>query len=148
MKVDAGLSYLFASQRRHASARDNTQDFGSMLSRRAVEEHGAARNPAGTDRPDFTSMTRQDLFDWMNGQIRGGDMTFDESSAFLGMTVKISAATGQPVEMATDTTRIDFTEKARQGIAFFLSRFDHASAERLRDAFDTMQRGGGVDIRI
>lgn len=148
MKVDTGASYLFASQRNHAPARANTQDFAAMLSQRTADTYDAASSPAGSNRPDFTDMTRQELFDWMNGQIRSGDMTLDESSAFLGMTVKISAATGQPVEMATDTTRIDFTEKARQGIEFFLSRFDYAAAEKLQDALDTMQRSQGVDIRI
>jgi len=61
-------------------------------------------------------MTRKEMFDWMNDQIRSGKMSLDESSPFLGMTMKISVATGQPVDMATDTTRINFVEKARLGI--------------------------------
>lgn len=148
MKVDAGASYSFASQRTHAPARTNDQDFASLLSQRTASTNDAASGPDGSSGPDFTSMTRQELFDWMNGQIRSGNMTFDESTAFLGMTVKLSAATGQPVEMATDTTRIDFTEKARQGIEFYTSLFDYAAVERLQDALDTMQRSQGLDPRI
>lgn len=83
-------------------------------------------------------MTRQELFDWMNGQLREGEMSFDESSAFLGMTLKISAVTGEQVELATDISRIDFTEKARQGIEFYQSHFDDASVDRLQDALDKM----------
>ncbi|MDZ7872572.1 MAG: hypothetical protein U5N27_05015 [Rhizobium sp.] len=83
-------------------------------------------------------MTRQDLFDWMNGELRSGDMSFDESSPFLGMTLKISAATGEPVDMATDMSRIDFAEKARQGIEFYQSHFDYASADALQAALDRM----------
>ncbi|WP_198600158.1 hypothetical protein, partial [Escherichia coli] len=79
-------------------------------------------------------MTRQELAYWTNEQIRNGSMTLDESSPFMGMTMKISAATGQTVDMASDTSRMDFTEKARQGIEFALSRSDSALANRLQDA--------------
>jgi hypothetical protein len=148
MKVDAGASYVFANSRNHAPARIGDEDFGSLLSQRTAETDVGASGPAGSRGPDFTSMMRQDLFDWMNGQIRSGDMTLDESTAFLGMTMKISSATSQPVEMTSDTTRIDFAEKARQGIEFYLSRFDYAAAERLQVALDTMQRSQGLDISI
>ena len=143
MKIDAGVGYPFARQHKHAPVRAGSSDFALALPRPA-----AGTGDAASDGPDFTGMTRQELFDWMNGQIRDGDMSLDEGSAFLGMTVKISAATGQPVETETDATRIDFTEKARRGIAFFLSRFDNAAAERLQHALDTMQRARGTDIRI
>lgn len=148
MKVDAGPSYMFASQRNHAPAHAAAQDFASILSPGAAGTPDAAGSPVANNRPNFTSMTRQELSDWMNGQIRSGEMSLDESSAFLGMTVKISVATGQPVDMATDAARIDFTEKARQGIEFSLSRSDHAAAEKLQHALDMMQRGRGVDVRI
>lgn len=48
-------------------------------------------------------MTRQEMTDWMNEQIRTGKMSLDESAPFMGMTMKISVETGQPVDMATDT---------------------------------------------
>ena len=97
---------------------------------------------------DFTSMTRQEMFDWMNNQIRSGKMSLDESSPFLGMTMKISVATGQPVDMATDTTRINFVEKARLGIEGALSRNDPDLAKRLQAAIDIMKKEQGQTIRI
>lgn len=148
MKIDAGASYLFASQRNHAATRTNPQDDASVLATRPTETPDTPIGAAESARPDFTNLTRQGMFDWMNSQIRSGEMSLDASSAFLGMTMKISAATGKPVDMASDTTRIDFTEKARQGIEFFQSRFDQASAKKLQDALHLMQRGKGVDIRI
>lgn len=78
-------------------------------------------------------MTRQEMYDWMNSQIRSGKMSFDDSRPFLGMTFKDS-------NMATDTTRIDFIEKARQGIEWAMSRNDQVMAERLGRALETMQR--------
>lgn len=32
----------------------------------------------------ITDMTRQELFDWMNGEVRSGKMSLDDSSVFLG----------------------------------------------------------------
>lgn len=89
--------------------------------------------------PDFTRMTRQGMLDWVNGQIRSGQLSLDDSTALMGMTIKISATTGQPVPMATDSTRIDFVDKARQGIAGALANNDPDLAGRLRQALAIMQ---------
>lgn len=94
----------------------------------------------GGVRPNFTGMTRQELFDWMNGQIASGKMSLQESTPFLSMTVKVSAVSGQALDMATDTERIDFMERARQGIAFSLSHFDRENAARLQRALQIMQQ--------
>jgi hypothetical protein len=89
---------------------------------------------------DFTSMTRQEMFDWMNDQIRSGKMSLDESAPFLGMTMKLSVVSGQPTDMATDTTRINFIEKARLGVEGALSRNDTDLAKTLQGAMEIMSR--------
>lgn len=110
-----------------------------------------AAPPSRVSQIDFTSMTRQQMFDWMNNQIRSGAMSLDESTPFLGMTVKIDAATGAPVDMASDTEPVNFIDRARQGIAGALWRGDQDAAARLQSAVATMQRYqgqvAGVDIR-
>lgn len=93
---------------------------------------------------DFTSMTRQEMTDWMNEQIRTGKMSLDESAPFMGMTMKISVETGQPVDMATDTTRINFIEKARLGIEGARSLDDQKLAERLQRAISKRAAQFGV----
>jgi hypothetical protein len=138
MRVDTAASALFSGPRDLSGARTETQEFEAMLSARTADTREATDDSAEGEALDFTSMTRQDLFDWMNEQLRSGEMSFDESSPFLGMTLKISAATGEPVDMATDISRIDFTEKARQGIDFYQSHFDYASADALQAALDRM----------
>jgi hypothetical protein len=138
MRVDTAASALFSGPRNLSGARTETQEFEAMLSARTADIREATDDSAEGEALDFTSMTRQDLFDWMNEQLRSGEMSFDESSPFLGMTLKISAATGEPVDMATDMSRIDFTEKARQGIDFYQSHFDYASADALQAALDRM----------
>lgn len=147
MKVDAGASSMFATQRNHATARTDAQDFSALLNDSSADTRDSPGGDAARGRTDFTGMTRQGLMDWMNERIRSGQMTLDESSPFLDMTLKISAATGQPVDMATDMTRIDFTEKARQGIEGALSRFDVKDAKRLQAALDMMLHQG-ADSRI
>ncbi len=86
------------------------------------------------------------MTDWMNEQIRTGKMSLDEGAPFMGMTMKISVETGQPVDMATDTTRINFIEKARLGIEGARSLNDQKLAERLQMAMDRMHRSQGHAI--
>jgi len=136
MKVDTGGNQLFFARHDHKADVQDDREFSSMV---GDGSSVAARTGASApDDVDFTSMTRQELFDWMNGQIRDGSMTLDESSSFLGMTIKIDAATGQPVDMAMDTTEIDFTANARAGIEGALSRADYRFAEQLRAALGLM----------
>ena len=135
MKVDAGAVHR-AAQLQTTPARTSSSDFAAMVTSGADAQTGSG----GGVRPNFTGMTRQELFDWMNGQIVSGKMSLQESTPFLSMTVKISAVSGQAVEMATDTERIDFMERARQGIAFSLSHFDRENAARLQRALQIMQQ--------
>lgn len=110
----------------------------------AAEDAAAADAAAGTvapatARPDFSNLTRKGLLDWVNGELTSGRMTFEESSAFLAMTVKISAETGQTVDLADDTERYDFTDIARRGIEGALWRGDQEAADRLRAALEIME---------
>ena len=144
MRIDAG-PYLYQQA---VPVKDAKQVFPAAMS-----SAGAATDASssGVTTTDFTGMTRQQLFDWMNGQIRSGTMSLQESSPFLGMTVKIDTRTQQPVDMATDSAPVNFMDRARQGIAGALSRGDSDEAARLHAALDTMQRYqgqmSGVDIR-
>lgn len=143
MKINAEANHIYTSQRAQTSTAANTSpvSFSSTLA-------AATAETSTVKQADFTSMTRQEMFDWMNDQIRSGKMSFDESSPFLGMTMKISVATGQPVDMATDTTRINFIEKARLGIEGALSRNDPDLAKRLQAAIEVMHRQQGQAISV
>jgi len=48
-------------------------------------------------RVDFTHMTSRQLLDWINTQIASGEMTLDESSSYLGLTLN-----GMPLDPSTD----------------------------------------------
>lgn len=131
-----------------ATASDAT-GFAAMLQAKTAQAAAAtaSNGPATSEPADFTAMTRQELFDWMNGQIRAGKLSLDDSSAFLGMTIKVAVASGQPVPLAGDTSRIDFIEKARQGVVGALERKDPALAKRLETAIAFMLRNQGQAIQ-
>ena len=144
MKISTNINHLYASQRAQTSTttRTKTTSFSSELT-------AATAETSTVKQADFTSMTRQEMFDWMNGQIRSGKMSLDESSPFLEMTMKIPIAAGlQPVDMATDTTRVNFIEKARAGIEGALSRNDQDLADRLEMAIVLMHKEQGNRIGV
>lgn len=147
MRIDAGSSFYRAGA---AAAAPSSASGGASKAPASAETAGAS--PAGVSRLDFTSMTRQQMFDWMNGQLRSGAMSFEESTPFLAMTLKVDAATGRPVDMASDPAPVDFMQRARDGAAGARSFGDLAGAARLQAALATMQRlqgdVGGVDIRV
>lgn len=135
MTISTETGPLYSAPRtQHSSTPDiGPGSFSSALAA-ATGQTSSARSA------DFTSMTRQEMTDWMNEQIRTGKMSLDESAPFMGMTMKISVETGQPVDMATDTTRINFIEKARLGIEGARSLDDQKLAEGLQRAMDKMHR--------
>lgn len=143
MKVSTDSNHFYATRAAQPSTAAGTDraSFSAALTAATVET-------STVKQADFTSMTRKEMFDWMNEQTGSGKMSLDESSAFLGMTIKISAATGQPVDMATDTTRIDFIEKTRLGIEGARSNNDPDLVKRLQAAMEVMRRQQGQALGV
>jgi len=145
MRIDAGATYPAANQRASAANQNRSTDtsFSAVLA-------STASSAPITAPADFSSMTRQDLRDWTNGQIRSGQMSLDDSRAFMAMSMKIPVAGGLTGELpaANDSTRYDFTQKARAGIEGATARNDSATLKMLQSAMSIMQsQTGGVDIR-
>lgn len=133
MKVDlAGTNSLYASQR--------LQD--RMGDRLAVPFSAAMASAQadGGKQTDFSSMTRQEMRDWVNDQIRSGNMTLDDSTPFVTMTMKMPVGGFAEVDAATDGERIDFTQRARSGIEDARSRNDDVTAKLLESVLQIMQR--------
>ena len=141
MKVNTESNHFYTTQRAQTSttASANSASFSSALT-------AATAETTTVKQADFTSMTRKEMFDWMNDQILSGGMSLDESSPFLGMTIKISVATGNPIDMATDTTRINFVEKARLGIEAARANNDPDLAKRLQTAIEIMRMQQGQAV--
>lgn len=102
---------------------------------------------------DFSTMTRSELFDWMNTALRNGEMTLDESSPFLALTLKMvpDGRGGYTDAGLDDTERLDFLSAMRNALDFQRSRADDAGIARLERAMDIMHanqnRMASVDIR-
>jgi len=121
MRIDTNISYLPAAQRT-SSLSINTLSIQSKSS----------------EQPDFTHMTRQEMRDWVNEQLRTGKMTFEESSPFVAMTIKISAITGKEVPAESDTEQLNFIEKAQAGLQYALSRNNETNAKLLASLLTKM----------
>ncbi|MEI8170487.1 MAG: hypothetical protein WCG50_12475 [Rhodoferax sp.] len=142
MRVDAGTSFQYASQRPQASAAD-----------RSATSFSAALTTTQTDstkQADFSNMTRHDMRDWVNTQIRSGEMSLDDSRPFMAMTMKIPVGGGLGGELPaeSDGTRYDFTQKVRDGIQGALSRNDETSVKILESAMKIIQRYQGQTIGL
>lgn len=96
---------------------------------------------------DFTSMTRKGLFERMNSKIKSGEMSLADSSAFLGMTVKIPVGAGQSAPVALDDRdRVNFVQMAQDGIVGAQSRNDSTTLKMLQNAMQLMQNDHGANI--
>ncbi len=150
MRVDAGTAYQYASQRAQAPAADRGAAASSPSTQAAAASGSAKPGPAGVTRADFTSMTRLEMRDWVNAQIRGGAMSLDEGRPFMAMTMRVPVGGGPGGELpaASDGERFDFTRKVRDGIEAARSRNDATTLEMLRSAMSVMERQQGQVMRV
>jgi hypothetical protein len=141
MKINTATNHLYASQNAPLStaARNNSASFSAALSTATA---GTSKSDAqGAKQADFTNMTRQEMLEWSNDQIRSGKMTLDEGLPFMAMSMKIpvSGGTGRELQ-ANDGERFDFTQKVRAGIEGALSRNDDVTRKMLESAMKMMQQ--------
>ncbi|WP_192984240.1 hypothetical protein [Pseudomonas sp. EggHat1] len=144
MRVDAGTSYPYVSQRQQTSANHSVAT-PSLAAQSATQIDG-------TKQSDFTSMTRQEMRDWVNTQISNGEMSLDDSRPFMAMTMKIPVGSlSGEIPAERDGARHDFTQKIRDGIEGAQSRNDGATQRMLESALQIIQRSQGqvsrVDVR-
>jgi hypothetical protein len=148
VRIGEGGDFLAVARRPQSSAvaANGAAPFSTIMT-------AANPAPAGkgdTKEPDFSNMTRKEMFDWMNGKITGGEMSLDDSSAFLGMTIRVPVAGGSDAPLALDDReRVNFVLLAQDGIAGALSRNDDTTRKMLETAMQAMRQepGSRVDQR-
>lgn len=145
MKIDAGISpaYTGYGQKAPAASRNDATTFSDVL----ATANSPSKDATKVTLADFTSMTRQEIRDWANGQVRSGQMSLDNSFPFFAMTMKIPVG-GQEVPVEGDSERIDFLQRTRQGIEGALSNNDAQAAKRLEIALSMMLHAQGKAIGI
>jgi hypothetical protein len=152
MRINTGTSQLYTNQRAHSSTADRSGAASFSAALTTATAGMTKADTAGIEQTDFTSMTRKELFDWMNSKLKSGEMSFDDSSAFLGMTMKIPVDAGPGTMVPLDDQeRVNFLQMAQDGIAGAMSRNDKVTIKMLQSAIQTMQRYEsqiiGVNIR-
>lgn len=94
---------------------------------------------------DFSRISGNDIRDWVNNQIKSGNMSLDDSTPFMAMTM---AAPTQGNELQSDILNLktDFVGKTITGIQGALSRNDQKLAQQLQSALDIMRKNqSGID---
>ncbi|NHZ87846.1 hypothetical protein F2P45_02190 [Massilia sp. CCM 8733] len=140
MKIDPATTPLFSAR--------TTAPAPFQAARSTAASGNATREAAGVRQADFTSMTRQDMRDWANGQIRSGQMSLDDGRPFMAMTMKIPAGGGAEVPAEGDGERIDSSQKLRSGIDGAIARNDQLTRKMLESAMDILRQNQGRTIGI
>jgi hypothetical protein len=140
MKIGAGINYRYPSQRPQVSPaeRPAATAFSAALSAAST----SSASPA-----DFTSMTRLEMREWANAQVRSGNMSLDDSRPFMAMIMKIPVGGGVGAA-ENDSTRYDFMQQARDGILGARSRNDDTTLKMLESAISIMLRQPAQGDRI
>ena len=125
MKIDESISNVHAGQQARLQA-DGRAD-GSFSA--AMDKAKASYS----ENVDFTNMTRQELIDWMSGQIRSGKMTLEESRSLVWATM--AGGTDVP-----DDTRYNFMQMAREGIEGALWHKDETKLKLLEAGLRIMEK--------
>jgi hypothetical protein len=154
MRIDSNASYALAMRNPANNAAIKSDDATSNVDQTGstgTSATGSSRS--GTTQADFSHMTRKGLADWMNSKIKSGEMSLDDSSAFLGMTMKVpvGAGRGDPIGF-DDQEPVNFMQTAQDGIAWARHNNDTASVKRLEAALNAMRQEQGqvtgVDITV
>jgi len=154
MRIDSNASYALAMRKPANNAVIKSGDATSTVDQTGstgTSATGSSRS--GTTQTDFSNMTRKGLFDWMNSQIKSGEMSLDDSSAFLGMTIKIPVGAGRGEAIGLDDQEpVNFLQKAQDGIAWARQNNDTGAVKRLETALNAMRQYQGqvtgVDITV
>lgn len=76
MKIDAANSYLYSS------AAGQVQNAAAVVPINAM-----VNNIFTAKQADFSDMTGQQLLAWANDKIKSGEISLDDSRAFMAMTI-------------------------------------------------------------
>ncbi|WP_102794991.1 hypothetical protein [Bowmanella denitrificans] len=115
-------------------ATDNNKSFSKLMQKYTGEEF----SEPNSNSIDFTNSTRLELFNWMNGKIKSGEMTLDQSFPFMAMTLKMPASNKNSVAMLSDGQKVNFIDKAENGLKAAELRCDGVSFEMLSSALKLM----------
>ncbi len=144
MKI-SGVSLISSGglTRRPSATVESGTSKGSFSWALKQAEKSAAAQPGTSSNKlpvDFSNMSRSDLSEWMNAEIKNGQMSLDASFPFLAMTLKVPVS-GEAMSL-DKTERMNFIEAAREGLAAAHNNSDISTRRMLEQALETMQQQG------
>lgn len=132
--VGANISNMAPASSRRTD-KDTPSSFADAMS--AATGTSDRRADATASKPDFTHMTHKGLFDWMNAKLRSGEMSFDESTTYVSMSVSNIAGSN---ELTIDNEKqVDFMQRTEDGMAWAQKLGNADLYKRLSTALKTMQ---------
>lgn len=147
MKIDATNNYAYTNQQTNSLAvSNNTAALSAAINTVSISRSEVSE----TKQADFNSMTNQEMRSWVNEQLRNGEMSLDDSRAFMAMTMRIpvNGGNGSELQAMNDGERFNFMQKAHNGVQAALARNDKESIRMLESAILLMQKHQGKTIGI
>lgn len=143
MRIDTSAATLTAARRTAPAPRSASAAPAEPGTSASGSTAGGATSAGEVD---FTRMTRQGLLDWMNTRIRSGELSLDDSSGLLGMTLKMPVAGGGAA--IDDREPVDFVQKAQDGLRWARDQHQDAQARVLENALAVMRQHQGESLRV
>ena len=137
MKVSLDNHHSYTNNNPRKNSVDN-EKFSNTLAT-------AGKTHTETKRADFTNMPSMEMFNWMNSQIKNGEISLDESFPFLAMTIRIPV-NGHASELSHE--KINVIERISNGMAGARSKNDEKTLEILERTMTIMQRFQGRATQI
>ena len=150
MRVEAtSASYLYTASLR---ATERVQKITANAAQAANAPQAVEDAPrAETAKPvDFSRMTRCELFNWTNEQVRNGNMTLEESFPFVllssdGLSLDAIGLEG----LSADQTCYNYVQIAQDGLAQAQTREDGAKMVKWWESvLSVMQRFQGQSMSV
>ena len=154
MRIDSNANYALAIKTTANNAAIKSGDATNTGGQTGSTGASATRSSrSGATPTDFSHMTRKGLADWMNSKIRSGEMSLDDSTVFLGMTMKIPVGAGRGDWIGLDDQEpVNFVQKAQDGIVWARQNNDTGLLKRLETALSFMRQDQGqvrgIDITV
>ena len=149
MRVEAASNYLYTSQLR---ATERTRE---ITAARAVETTQAtqatqevqAPRKDGARQADLTSMTSEEMIDWVNEQYFKGEFPIEDMSSFVALLLPCWL---NEIDPARENTRYDFMQMAHDHISMARAsgKRGERTAELLEKALSIMQRCQGQNASV
>lgn len=104
---------------------------------------------AVVEKVDFTDMTRQEMWDWMNDRIASGEMSLDGTENLASMYVLTNIGEDQlGLNSRVQTERINFFDAIQNSIDFYSARGHQEGVQSWQHTLNILQQAQGQVTRV